>query len=114
MDGVDDILRLNTTRAGTVDRLSLVSLGADYVVTSVQDAQGNLKVIAWREHALSLLRGQWAPKSTTPVRLGSPDSFVPGVDGRDPHIAVGHEHIVITNNTKIGLFSKNGAGSDRW
>src|SRR4029453_7301630 len=107
-DGVDDLVRLGTSRAGTVDRLSIVPLGSDWLATPVRDASGDLKVIAWRQHGISLLRGQWKPDDVTPVNVGPPDRFEPGVNGVDPHIAVGSNYIVITNNTRIGFFDKNG------
>jgi hypothetical protein len=107
-DGIDDLVRLGTSRDDLVDRLSIVPLGSDWLATPVRDASGDLKVIAWRQHGISLLRGQWKPDDVTPVDLGSPDQFEPGVNGRDPHIAVGSSYIVVTNNTRIGFFDKNG------
>jgi hypothetical protein len=107
-DGVDDLVRLGTSWAGTVDRVSIVPLGSDWLATPVRDSNGNLKVIAWKQHAVSLLRGRWKPDDVAPVTVGPPDRFEPGVNGQDPHIAVGSSYIVITNNTRIGFFDKSG------
>ncbi len=107
-DAIDDVVRLGTSRTGAVDRLSVVPLGSDWLGTPVRDAAGNMKVIAWREHSISLLHGQWTPSNTAPVHVGTADRFEPGVEGEDPHIAVGNNYIVISNNLEIGFFDKNG------
>jgi hypothetical protein len=107
-DAIDELVRLGIARTGAVDRLSVVSLGSDWLGTPVRDAAGNMKVIAWREHSISLLHGQWTPSNTAPVQVGTADRFEPGVEGLDPHIAVGNNYIVISNNLEIGFFDKKG------
>ena len=58
-DAIDDVVRLGDVRAGPVGLLSVVALGSDWLVTPVKTAEGTMKVIAWRDHGVSLLRGEW-------------------------------------------------------
>jgi hypothetical protein len=58
-DAIDKVVRLGSAGAGTVGLVSIVSLGADWIVTPVQTAANTVKAIAWREHAVSLLYGEW-------------------------------------------------------
>ena len=71
-DAIDDVVRLDHVRSDTVNAGSIVPLGADWLATAVRTKQSTLKVIAWREHSVSLLRGQWPVKWPTISGGGSP------------------------------------------
>jgi hypothetical protein len=151
-DAIDKVVRLDSAGAGTVGLVSIVSLGADWIVTPVQTAANTVKAIAWREHAVSLLYGEWPvvdpqireseetltlertvlqdddkdlrvvsqpvlhtvpSESLVPEAAGeSPPMlsipFDPGIEGRDPMIAVGFNHIIVTQEGRIAFFNKLG------
>jgi hypothetical protein len=70
-DAIDGVVRLDHVRSDTVNAGSIVPLGADWVATALRTKQSTLKVIAWREHGVSVLRGQW-PVKWPMVSGGSP------------------------------------------
>ena len=62
-DAVGSLTRLGSIDAGAASLISAVTLGTDRIVTPVRGADGSLKVIAWRDRAVTLLRGEWGPQS---------------------------------------------------
>src|SRR6266542_4300421 len=109
-DAVDGLVRLGTLRDKSIDRLSIASLGSDWIAAAVRTESNALKVIAHREHAVSLLKGEWTPADTTPTPIWSPSDirFEPKIEGIDPHIAVGHNFLMISQEGSLAFFDKTG------
>ncbi|MES3035962.1 MAG: hypothetical protein V4813_18305 [Gemmatimonadota bacterium] len=61
-DAVGALVRLGSIDAGTATDIGAITLGSDRIVTPLRAADGTLKVIAWRDRAVTLLRGAWGPQ----------------------------------------------------
>ena len=144
-DAIDVVVRLDHVRSDTVNAGSIVPLGADWLATSVRTTQHTLKVIAWREHGVSLLRGQWpvkwpvisgpaspkeeaedeAPEATRAPTYAKVNeevtdgggmkpfqpsishvAFYPGMGRPDAMVAVGFNHVIVSNTSYIAFFDK--------
>lgn len=122
-DAADKIVRLDTAAAGRIKKVSIVPLGSDWICTPVIDAegeaQGGLKVIAWREHSVPFLRAEWgkAGRGQGPrvIRTYNPATNVPvpveptfaGGSGLwDPMIAVGFKFVIASQDHGIVFLDK--------
>ena len=143
-DAIDGVVRLDHVRSDTVNAGSIVPLGADWVATALRTKQSTLKVIAWREHGVSVLRGQWpvkwpmisggspkedaqddAPEATRSPTYAKVDEevtdgggmkpfqpsishavFYPGMSRPDAMVAVGFNHVIVSNAANIAFFDK--------
>jgi hypothetical protein len=76
-DAIDDVVRLDPARSEPIKAGTIVPLGADWLATAVQTKESTLKLIAWREHGVSLLYGQWPLSSTKPVAPSTEETRSP-------------------------------------
>jgi hypothetical protein len=73
-DATDKVTYLGDAQATIAGFVSIVPLGGDWVLTPLITSASRLKLIAWMEHGVSLLRAEWGP-SFPKVSLVSKDEI---------------------------------------
>lgn len=76
-DATDEVIYLGDAQAAIADSVSIVPLGSDWIMTPVTTSSKRLKVIAWMEHGVSLLRSEWDPSFSKLTLVPKDDISVP-------------------------------------